>query len=307
MKILIAEDDLTSRTILTALLKKLGHDPLAASNGKEAWEMLNKQGAPNLAILDWNMPEMSGIELCKAIRKDISRDYIFIILLTSRNSRQDIITGLEAGADDYLVKPPDPAELTARIKNGMRILELERCLKKANEEIRIASMTDPLTKIYNRGYLSDHLPNEINRARRYGHPFSIILCDIDYFKKVNDTFGHPAGDQVLKEFVQRLLGSIRENVDWVARYGGEEFMIILPETDCESALIVAERLRNNVASKEMDINKKKIRITASFGITGFNADTPNEKISVETMISKADEYLYQAKQNGRDRVETGQL
>ena len=307
MKILIAEDDFTSRTILIALLKKLGYDPIAVSDGKEAWEILNGHDAPNLAILDWNMPEMDGIELCKVIRGDSSRDYVFIILLTARNSRQDIIRGLEAGVDDYLIKPLDPAELTARIKNGMRILDLERCLKKANKKIKIASMTDSLTGIYNRGYLTDHLPNEINRARRYGHSLSLILCDIDYFKKVNDIFGHLTGDHVLKEFVQSLAESIRENVDWIARYGGEEFIIILPETNCESARIVAERLRNRIALKEMNMQGEKIRITASFGITGFNVDTLNEKISVEAMISKADEYLYQAKENGRDRIETGQL
>lgn len=307
MKILVAEDDLTSRTILTGILKKWGHDPLAASDGREAWEMLKEPDAPKLAILDWNMPKMDGLELCRAIREDASGGYVFIILLTARNSREDIVTGLEAGADDYLIKPPDPAELTARIKNGMRILELERCLKKANEEIRLVSQTDPLTGIYNRGYLTDHLPNEINRARRYGHPLSLALCDIDYFKKVNDTFGHLAGDQVLKEFVRNITGSIRGGVDWVARYGGEEFMIILPETDCDGACIFAERLRNKIAQKEVTIQGGGIRITASFGITDFDADTPDEKVSFEAMINRADKYLYQAKRKGRNRVEAGRL
>jgi len=307
MKILVAEDDFTSRTILTSILKKTGYDPVSTSDGSEAWEVLKGSEAPNLVILDWNMPGMDGLELCRAIREDDSKGYIFIILLTARNSREDIVTGLEAGADDYLIKPPDPSELIARIKNGMRILKLEKDLNNANEELRISSVTDPLTGIYNRGYLTEHLPHEIKRARRYRHPLSLVLCDIDYFKKVNDTYGHLAGDQVLKEFVRLIARSVRKDVDWVARYGGEEFMIIFPETDCEGARVFVEKLRNNTSHRAIKIQGKEVRITASFGITGFDADTPDEKISDEKMISLADKRLYHAKRKGRDRVEVWKM
>lgn len=307
MRILIAEDDFTSRVMLATVLKKGGHEVVETGNGSEAWDELQKPDAPRLAILDWNMPGMNGLELCRAVREDDSEGYVYIILLTARNSRGDIVTGLEAGADDYLIKPLDPSELTARIKNGMRILKLEKDLKKANEEFRILSLTDPLTGIYNRSYLTEHLPHEIKRARRYGYPLSLVMCDIDYFKKINDTFGHLAGDQVLKEFVSRIVGSIREDVDWVARYGGEEFMIILPETNCEGTRVVVERLRNNISHRAMKIQEKEVRITASFGITGFEADTLDEKISFEAMISLVDKWLYQAKRKGRDRVEVWRM
>jgi len=307
IKILIAEDDVTSRNMLAATLKKSGHEVVETANGLDAWAALQKPDAPKIAIFDWMMPEMDGLELCRTIREGSAMGYIFIILLTVRSTREDIVKGLEAGADDFLIKPPDPAELSARIKNGMRILKLEKELTKANEALRISSLTDPLTGIYNRGYLTEHLPHDIKRARRYRHPLSLILCDIDYFKKVNDTFGHLTGDRVLVEFVQRIAGSIRENVDWIVRYGGEEFMIGLPETDCEGARVVAERLRNKVAQTGIRVKEQEIRITASFGISAFDANTPDEKISFEKMISLADKLLYQSKRRGRNRIEVGKL
>jgi two-component system, cell cycle response regulator len=293
--------------MLAEVLKKRGHEVVETTNGLEAWETMQQPDTPRMAILDWMMPGMDGLELCRAIREDDSRGYVFIILLTVRSSREDIVKGLEAGADDFLIKPPDPSELSARIKNGIRILKLEKNLKKANEALRISSLTDPLTGIYNRGYLTEHLPRDIKRARRYRHPLSLILCDIDYFKKVNDTFGHLIGDQVLVEFVRRIAGSIRKNVDWIVRYGGEEFMIVLPETNCEGACVVAERLRHLVGQTNIKVQGKEIRISASFGISAFDADTSDEKISFETMISLADKWLYQAKRKGRNRVEVEKL
>nr|HID59749.1 diguanylate cyclase [Desulfobacterales bacterium] len=208
---------------------------------------------------------------------------------------------------DYLTKPFNHAELIARLNTGKRILKLERSLRKANEEIRILSITDPLTKCYNRRYMNEHLPKEINRARRYGHPLSVILCDIDHFKEINDTYGHQAGDMVLKRFARCLKESIRRDVDWVIRYGGEEFLIVLPETGLMSSLSIAERLRIIVSQTEIMWDKENIRITASFGTTGFDNSTPDEKISVDAMINMADRYLYQAKEEGRNRVVSGEL
>jgi diguanylate cyclase (GGDEF)-like protein len=248
------------------------------------------------------MPEMDGLELCRAIRKNTYPGYVFIILLTAKDSKDDIIRGLGAGADDYLTKPFSHAELVARINTGKRVLELERSLKDANEEIRILSITDPLTGTYNRGYLTERLPQEIKRARRYSRALSIILCDIDHFKKVNDTYGHLVGDRVLKDFAQCIRHSIRHDVDWTARYGGEEFLIVLPETDANGASVMAERLKSELSQRVTETQGKKISITASFGVAGFCPDTPDEMISPEAMISKADKYLYQAKREGRNRV-----
>jgi len=303
--ILLAEDNPVSRKILENYLQKAGYEVVSVENGRKAMELLKKKHFPIL-LTDWMMPEMDGLELCKAIRRDITNDYVFIIILTVKDSKDDLVSGLEAGADDYLTKPINNAELIARIKTGIRILELEQSLKKANEEIEILSITDPLTEVYNRRYLTQNLPLEIKRARRYKHPLSMLICDIDYFKKVNDTYGHHVGDLVLKQVAKCIEKSIR-NVDWMVRYGGEEFVIVVPETDIKGAYILAERLLNAISQKRIKIDENKISVTASFGITGFCAGTPEDKISFEAMVKQADEYLYKAKQEGRNRIEVGQL
>jgi len=252
------------------------------------------------------MPEMDGLELCRAIRKKVLPGYVFIVILTAKDSKDDIVTGLEAGADDYLSKPFNQSELIARLKTGIRILKLEKSLKEANEEVRLLSITDPLTKCYNRGYLTDSLPIEIKRAKRYDRHLSIILCDIDHFKKVNDTYGHQAGDQVLKEFVHYISKSLRQEVDWVARYGGEEFIIVLPETDINAASAVAERLRRVVSKERITLpDGKEIHITASFGVSGFSPETADTTISSEDLINDADRCLYRAKGEGRNKVKVG--
>jgi len=176
-------------------------------------------------------------------------------------------------------------------------------LEKANAEITILSITDPLTGIYNRGYLTERIPQEIKRAMRYGHALSVIMCDIDHFKKINDTYGHLAGDQVLKQFVQIITGLIRLDVDWMARYGGEEFFVVLPVTDFAGALHQAERLRAGIAKRPFDVDGNQIDVTASFGVTGFNSQETFEKeITPELIITTADKYLYEAKEQGRNRV-----
>ena len=304
--ILIVEDNPASQRLLEKTLIKAGHEFVSVENGRKALEQFKERYFP-IVLTDWMMPEMDGLELCQAIREKATPGYVFIILLTAKDSKDDIVKGLEAGADDYLTKPVNQAELMARIKTGIRILELERSLRKSNTEIRILSITDPLTGCYNRGYLSERLPQEIKRAKRYGHPLSLVLCDIDHFKKVNDIYGHQAGDQVLIQFVQCITESIRDTVDWVVRYGGEEFIAVVPETDFSGAYIMAERLRTTISQTAIKIQEKGIHITASFGVTGFDPDTPDEKISPDSMINQADKYLYQAKQEGKNRVKVGQL
>ena len=287
-------------------LKNWGHTVSSSDNGLQACSILESTPI-EIIVFDWMMPEMDGLELCRAIRKNTYPGYIFIILLTAKDSKDDIIRGLRAGADDYLTKPFSHAELVARLNTGKRVLELERSLKDANEEIRILSITDPLTGTYNRGYMTERLPQEIKRARRYSRALSIILCDIDHFKKVNDTYGHLAGDRVLKDFARCIRHSIRQDVDWTARYGGEEFLIVLPETDVNGASVMAERLKSELSQRVTETQGKQISITASFGVVGFGPDTPDEMISPEAMISKADKYLYQAKREGRNRAMGGPL
>jgi two-component system, cell cycle response regulator len=302
--ILVAEDDPVARKILEKTLIKEGHEVVSVENGRKAFDLFKQRFFP-IILTDWMMPEMDGIELCRAVRNHQASGYVFVIILTSKDSKDDIVTGLNSGADDYVNKPFNPPELKARIKTCMRILGLERSLKEANENIRILSITDPLTKSYNRGYITECLPKEINRAIRYERALSLVLCDIDYFKKVNDTYGHQAGDQVLTEVVRSIKNSIRQELDWIARYGGEEFLIVLPETGPEGAYILAERLRNNISKHKFIFQKKAIHITCSFGISGFDSATSDEDISSESLINIADKYLYQCKLEGRNRVKAG--
>jgi len=304
--ILIAEDDPVSRRLLEKILMKAGNTVVSVDNGQKALALINEKFFP-IILTDWMMPEMDGLELCRAIRKNTYPGYVFIILLTAKDSKDDMIKGLGAGADDYLTKPFSHAELVARLNTGKRVLELEKSLKDANEEIRILSITDPLTGTYNRGYLTERLPQEIKRAKRYSRALSIIICDIDHFKKVNDTYGHLVGDEVLKDFARCIRHSIRHDVDWMARYGGEEFLIVLPETEVNGATAMAERLRGELSRRVTEAQDKQISITASFGVAGFSPNTPDEMISPEALIRKADKYLYQAKRDGRNRAMGGSL
>lgn len=302
--ILVAEDDPVARKILEKTLTKEGHEVVSVENGRKAFDLFKQRFFP-IILTDWMMPEMDGIDLCRAVRNHQASGYVFVIILTAKDSKDDIVTGLNSGADDYVHKPFNPSELKARIKTCMRILELERSLKEANENIKILSITDPLTKSYNRGYILEYLPKEVNRAIRYERALSLVLCDIDHFKKVNDTYGHQAGDQVLIEFVESIKQSIRQDLDWIARYGGEEFLIVLPETSPEGAWFLAERLRNRISKHKIIFQGNAIHITSSFGISGFDSATSDGNISSESLINTADKYLYQCKLEGRNRVKAG--
>ena len=300
--VLIVEDETISRRILTNLLTAAGYAVSYANNGREALQILENQYYP-LIITDWLMPEVDGLELCRTIRKSKFPGYVFIIMLTTKSAKEDIITGLGSGADDFLVKPVNQAELIARLNTGERVLSLERSLKKVTEEVRLLSITDTLTHCYNRGYLSEQLPGEIKRARRYGHPLSILLLDIDHFKKVNDTYGHMVGDQVLKNFCSTIQSGIRGQVDWIARYGGEEFVVVLPETGIEGARILAGRLKEKIEKMVTEINDGTLRVTFSYGGVSceFNSASVPYGVSYEAILKQADDMLYEAKNNGRNR------
>jgi len=305
--ILIAEDNHIARKFLEKILIDAGYAVSSAPNGRKALELFREKFFP-VVLSDWMMPEMNGLELCAALREE-SRDkgYVFIVLLTAKDAKEDIISGLQAGADDYLTKPINHPELIARLNTGMRILELERNLRDANEKIKHLSITDPLTGCFNRGYMNQKLAQEIRRCQRYNHPLTIVFCDIDHFKAINDTYGHQAGDYVLKEFTHCIAEQIRIDLDWLSRYGGEEFLVVLPETTLDGGYEVAERIRVAVSQKSLQWEDKLIKITSSFGVTGFDIDALDFNITPEFMLCQADKNLYQSKNTGRNRTTSSLL
>ena len=293
MKVLIVEDDPVTKRLLEAFLTEWGYDIQVVGDGRAAWEALQESDAPSLIISDWMMPDMNGVELCKKIRAMGKADYTYFILLTSKGSREDVIEGLQAGADDFIIKPFDQDELKYRLKIGERIIKLE-------QRILILAETDHLTGVLNRRAFMKRMDQELQRAHRGNAPFSLILTDIDYFKKVNDTYGHQVGDLVLQQFAGRLKKLLRP-YDLVARYGGEEFVLCFPGADHANSGIIAERICKAV--EEMSVNlpdtNQSIKITASFGTATF---VPELKEDVDSMIKKADDALYRAKDEGRNRV-----
>lgn len=300
--VLVVDDDAVSRKVVEKHLQKAGFHVVTAANGQNALSLFDQQFFP-IVLTDWMMPGIDGPHLCRLIREKQTDGYVFIILITARDSKTDIVSGLESGADDYLTKPIHPPEMVARVNTGIRILKLERSLKKANEEIRLLSITDPLTACYNRGYLDERLPYEITRAQRYNHPLSVVLADIDRFKNVNDTYGHQVGDEVLKVFAHCIHKEIRKKIDWVVRYGGEEFLIVLPETKNLGAFCMADRLRKSVAETIIKAGSYNLKITASFGgaCTEFQ-NKDKDAIAIDRLINQADEQLYRSKKEGRNRV-----
>ena len=299
--VLLVEDNAFLRRTLQELLETAGHPVTTAADGAEALARIAERHYP-IVLTDWLMPVMDGRELCRAIRRRPDTPYTYIILLTSLQSREDRIAGLEAGADEYLVKPVDEAELRARLRIARRILDLESTLKKSLEELRTLAVRDPLTGFFNRRFLVDRLPAELKRASRYERPFSVILFDLDHFKEVNDRFGHSAGDRVLQACARALESSLREDLDWVVRYGGEEFLVVLPETDLEGAKVVAERVRTAIAATTTEVEKRMVRVTASLGVASLPPLPRRERLAMEVLLEGADRCLYQAKHAGRNQI-----
>jgi two-component system, cell cycle response regulator len=301
---LIADDDRSTLAILQATLRQEGIEVVSARDGANAWEQLRRQPGISLAIVDWMMPGIDGLELCRRMRQDPLLSNVYVILLTARHERGDIVSGLGAGADDYIVKPFDVQELKARVRVGVRLASLQERLaakiaelEVARDELERLASTDALTELCSRRRWYEAAGDEIARFRRHRRPFSILVADLDFFKRVNDTFGHAAGDDVLKTFA-KLLRTATRTTDVLGRIGGEEFAALFPETALDSTEAVAERIVNACGSVRAISGSASIDFTCSIGITEAVADDD----SIEIMLRRADAALYEAKRGGRNQV-----
>jgi two-component system, cell cycle response regulator len=302
MKILIADDEAVSLRMLQKTLVRAGYEVTAVSDGRKAVEELCRPEGPRLALLDWVMPQLDGPAVCRTVRRKRSQRHVYLVLLTSKNSKEDIVEGLESGADDYLTKPFDPGELKARLHTGMRILELEDNLLEAREDMRYKATHDSLTSLLNRGTILELLAGELNRKQRDKHPISIVLGDLDHFKLVNDTYGHIVGDEVLREVARRMLGSVR-SYDFVGRYGGEEFLVVL--NNCcavETAVDRAEEIRKAIGDSPVHTTQGSVPITLSLGVS---ISRPSDTLPLEEILCEVDGALYAAKSAGRNCCRLG--
>ena len=299
MKALIAEDNPGFRQVLERMLKKWGYEVVVAESGLQAWEILQATDPPRLAILDWMMPGLDGLEVCRRVRELAREPYIYILLLTAKDSAEELVEGMEAGADDYLRKPVNSHELRVRLRAGRRILDLQEELVQAREVLRRQATRDPLTELWNRAAMFDILGRELKRASRESGTVSIVMADLDHFKDVNDRLGHATGDAVLKEAARRMGLCVRP-YDSLCRYGGEEFMIVLPGCDLAGATMRAEEIRSAIAAAPFQIPEGVLSVTCSLGVTASSGDAGFDDA---VLLHEADEALYAAKHNGRNRVE----
>jgi len=298
MRILLADDELMSRRLLQKTLERAGYEVTAVENGRLAADQLCPMDGPRLALLDWVMPELDGPGVCREVRKRKEQSYVYMVLLTSRESKEDVVAGLESGADDYLTKPFDPEELKARLRTGLRILDLEDRLVEAREQMRFQATHDGLTTLWNRGVILDLLGRELARSAREGVCTAVLICDLDHFKDVNDTYGHPAGDEVLKETAKRLLSSVR-SYDFVGRYGGEEFLVVLNNCNPAYGFARAEEIRKAIAQRPVQTSVGPVPITMSLGLL-LSQDWGRRP--VQELLQEADKALYAAKEAGRNCV-----
>jgi diguanylate cyclase (GGDEF)-like protein len=298
VRILLADDDPVDRAILTRWFERWGYEVTAVGDGEEALAALESDPTIRICVLDWVMPKRDGVEVCRFIRSRQQDFYVYTILLTGKTQKEDVVRGIEAGADDYIVKPCNPLELEVRLRAGRRVVDLQQDLILSREALRQEAMRDPLTGLLNRSALFQHLDKELVRVQRTGGSLCVVMIDVDFFKSVNDEHGHLAGDAVLRDLAKRFEGVLR-TYDAVGRFGGEEFLMVLANCDSAYGQAVAERLRGHLAAQRVRLNGLELPVTASFGV----AATENRRhCDAESLIRAADAALYRAKAAGRDRV-----
>jgi len=297
-RIAIVDDDAAIRRLVRLFLKRSGYETIEFSTGSEAREQLMKTPW-DLVILDRRLPDMDGVMLAQELKSHPEFKTRFIIMLTGEDDQADKVEGLDLGADDYVTKPFQYPELLARIRAGKRIVDLQKELLETNKRLELLSITDGLTNLYNHRYFQDELTRAFDESARYGRPLSLAIVDLDFFKKVNDNYGHAVGDEVLKGVSKMFRESIR-STDLAARYGGEEFAMMMPETNVEDAITFAEKLRTLVESTPVTTQAGPIHLTVSIGV----ATVPHPNIhAAKEIIVAADEALYRAKRSGRNQVQ----
>ncbi|MCP4132196.1 MAG: response regulator [bacterium] len=312
---LIVDDDSVSRKFLRKKLEAKGFKIHEAKNGKKGFEIMKaRRNEIEILITDIEMPEMTGEDLCVKVRKELLLNNIPIIFLTSTSDRSELNELLKSGGTDYLIKPFSNEELDARILVHTEKVLLSRSLRQtaeslqyANKEIQFLSETDPLTGCINKRHFVDKIKNEISRTRRYKHPLSLLFCDLDQYNLVKDSHGEQTGEKLLKTFAQCIKQEIRSEVDWIARNGNDEFMIVLPETDLSGAEIVAQRLRRAVSTIKKEIGGTSLQMTASFGGTGISPDTTRDKVTLDTLVNRANKLLFLSKSKGKNTISMGKL
>lgn len=299
MRVLLADGDSISRTLITRFLNVWGYQVLSVPDGEQAWRSLQQDDAPKLALLDCCLPGIDGAEICARVRASKEGTYRYLLLMTTANRREELLRALETGADDFIVKPVDAPALKARLHIGRRILDLQERLLQALETSRFEASHDALTGLWNRAAILEFLHGQLARASRDGISVAVAIADLDYFKQVNDTYGHLAGDEILRQAAKRIRRPVRP-YDWVGRYGGEEFLIIAPDCTLSNAHSMCERLRTAIAEKPFWINGNKIDMTLSVGIATTAESGPADQ---EDLLRAADTALYLAKESGRNRIE----
>jgi len=301
MKVLVAEDSQFFRRLLEVTLAQWGHQVVPCSTGAEAWEILAGPNCPSLAILDWEMPGMEGVEICRELRKLADRPYVYVILLTAKTRREDIVSGLDSGADDYITKPFDPLELQVRIRAAMRIIELQEKLTKSIKALELRVLEDSLTGLWNHGAILTRLKQELARSLREQSSLGVIMADVDNFKQINDRYGHQTGDRLLTGLARRLKSALR-SYDSVGRYGGDEFLIILPNCAERETVALAERLGMASMSDPIHEAQESIACTISMGVA--STDSMGD-YDMKDLLRAADEALYEAKRAGRTCIRVG--